>query len=190
MSTSHQEDPVVPYHEVFYILSLQFCTESALASADAVAACLQQIKIGKSNVDTLAILDQLQNFMNQAGAISRFFWPADKKYESRGKALRTAYSITDESPLKSRQLRNLVEHYDEYLDDFLKTASAGVFTPHYIGPTPKHDGVPRHYFKAYYFDQGIFEVLGRQFQLQPILDEVGTLHDALCSAQGGRFPRK
>ena len=75
-----------------------------------------------------------------------------------------------------------------YLDDYLKSVSAGVFTQHYFGPEPPIDGVPRHYFKAYYFDLGVFEVLGRRYEISPLVEELQRIHHVLIkSGKGGRF---
>jgi len=40
-------------------------------------------------------------------------------HEKRGKILRQCFKITDSSPLKSRDLRNEIEHFDEKLDVYL-----------------------------------------------------------------------
>lgn len=130
------EFTILPYHEVFYIESLLFCTESALASRAWLNRVLKGIEEDKDDFDDMPVLNQLQNIINQGGAISKFFWPPDKRYKKRGEVLRNSLGVTAGNPLESRRLRNLVEHYDEYLDDYLKTVTAGVFTPHYFGPTP------------------------------------------------------
>jgi hypothetical protein len=179
---------ILPYHEVFYIENLLFSTDSALSSVSWVSGLLKKIEAGQKDFDPKQPLNQLQNLINQGGAISRFFWPSDRKYERRGALLREIFEISEGSPLRNRALRNQVEHYDEYLDDYLKSVSAGVFTPHYFGPEPRNDGVPRHYFKAYYFDTGMFEVLGRRYEIKPLAEEILKLHSRLLESEGhGRF---
>jgi len=42
----------------------------------------------------------------------------------RGKVLRAALSVDGRSPLRSRKLRNHVEHYDERLDELFETGDA------------------------------------------------------------------
>jgi hypothetical protein len=179
---------ILPYHEVFYIESLRFSTDSALSSAAWVGQLLERIERGDISFDSHSALNQLQNIINQGGAISRFFWPSDKTYRARGELLRKAFTVSDSSPLRNRVLRNQVEHYDEYLDDYLKTVSAGVFTPHYFGPELPRDGVPRHYFKAFYFDVGIFELLGNRYEITPLVDEILRIHQLLLKCDSsGRF---
>jgi hypothetical protein len=70
----------------------------------------------------------------QAGALSRYFWPVRKGHEWRGAQLRSAFGISDDSPLRSRDLRNSIEHFDERLDLFLDGGVTGHVLPEYVGP--------------------------------------------------------
>ena len=102
--------------------------------------------------------------------------------KSRAEELRAAYNVKAESPLKDRDLRNQLEHFDEKLDDYLKEGIVGYILPEYVGPSLERNGVPGHLFRAYYLDEGVFEVLGKQYKVQPIADEVMRLHNLLSSA--------
>ena len=61
---------------------------------------------------------------------------------------------------------------------------------HYVGPLGEQHEVPRHLFRAYYTDIGVFEVLGERFEMAPILQEVEELHERLLAAacNGSRIP--
>jgi hypothetical protein len=187
-----EEDPnIFPPFEAFYITSLLFCTESALSSASAVMDLLEENQNRKFEFPPRLTLDQLQNIANQGAAISRYFWPSDPKYAKRGSALRVALKVEDSSPLRERKLRNIVEHFDEYLDDFLKKCLAGQFIPDYFGPKPPDDRGPLMFFRAFFTNTGEFEILGQIFPLQPIVDEIQRIHKLLieCEVNGSRFPR-
>lgn len=180
-----------PPFEVFYLVSLEFCTLSAMASATQVVALMEQRKSGGERFTPQEALNEVQNIVNQGAAISRYFWPSDKKYRARGEALRKAFGIDDLSPLRDRKLRNMVEHFDEYLDDYLRQTVAGQFVPDYFGPSPDEDRGPLKLFRAFFTDIGIFEVLGEAFSIQPILDAIFDLHEMLEAAykNGSRFPK-
>jgi len=186
------EFSIFPPFEAFYISSLLFCTRSALSSASTVMDLLAENKDGKFEFPPQPPLDTLQNVVNQGAAISRYFWPSDSKYKKRGNALRTAFGVSEESPLRQRKLRNMVEHFDEYLDDFLKECLAGQFIPDYFGRKPPVDRGPIKFFRAFFTNTGEFEILGQIFQLQPIVDEIGRLHISLVESdqKGSRFPFK
>lgn len=60
----------------------------------------------------------------------QIFWPAVPEARERGQALRHLLELPNSHPLRSRKLRNLYEHYDEQLHEWLETESAGI----YAGP--------------------------------------------------------
>lgn len=58
-----------------------------------------------------------------------------------------------------------MEHFDEKLDDYLRDGIAGDLLSEYVGPLPVPDGVPLHLFRAYYLDAGLFEMLGKRYEI-------------------------
>jgi hypothetical protein len=180
-----------PPHEAFYISSLLFCTKSARASTIALSDLLKKCNEGFRDFDPRVPLNHIQNIVLQAAAVSRFFWPADKKHQWRGHALREAFHVSDSSNLHSRTLRNTMEHFDEYLDDFLRQEDAGHFIPDYFGPKPPAERGSLKIFRAYFLDTGEFEILGSLFLIPPIVDDLARLHNKLaeCDENGSRFPR-
>jgi hypothetical protein len=182
---------IYPPHEAFYLTSLMFCTESALSSVAAVKNFIEAEEDGNNELPPQVALDQLQNIANQGAAISRYFWPVKKEYRNRSKALKTAFCIDDSSPLRDRTLRNMVEHFDEKLDDFLKGYPSGMLIPDYFGTKPSGDRGPLKFFRAYFINTDEFEILGNVFQIQPIVDEIFRIHQILldCIKDGSRFPR-
>jgi len=145
----NQEFEIYGYQEVFYIVSMLFCTESALSSAARISKLVMEHKDGRFDFPPQPALDELQNIALQGAGISRFFWPADKKYNQRGEILRKAFAVKEQSPLRSRDLRNMMEHFDEYLDDYLKACVAGQFIPDYFGLKPPNDRGPLRFFRRF-----------------------------------------
>lgn len=90
------------------------------------------------------VISGVQALVTQAGSVSRYFWPARAKepHLSRAQRLKTSLELTEDSPLKSRHLRNRLEHLDEQLDDFCGRLTAGVILPTYVGPLDAESGVP------------------------------------------------
>jgi hypothetical protein len=139
------------------------------------------------------LLDCLQNVVNQSGAISRYFFPSrdgvkgtDKKtiHRDRGQYLSRVFGVKDDSPLMNRALRNSIEHFDERLDLYLQEGIVGYIFPSLILPEPEDSDVPHHIFRAYYLKEGIFQVLGERYEIQPIVDEVARIHDLLVKFDG------
>jgi len=191
---TNDEFEIFPPYEAFYLVSLLFCTESALRSAEWVSDFFEQLqKDEKLEFNPQLLLNQMQNIVLQGAAISRYFWPtepAKKRHAARGKRLREAFAVTDDSPLKSRKLRNQMEHFDERLDDYLGKGIFGHVIPHYVGRTPESGGVREHFFQAYFIDTGTFSILGETYQIEPIAREIARIHDLLiaCEQSGSRLP--
>jgi hypothetical protein len=185
-----------PPFEVFYIQSMLFNAKAATASVQQINAILHVVAenspddpVGAIPVHTF--LGHLQTLVLHAAALSRYFWPARDQHSWRGVQLRQAFSVDDASPLKSRELRNAIEHFDERLDSYLESDRAGQFIPEYVGPEPESGGVPLHMFRAYFVDSGDFVLLGGRFSMPRIAEEVLRLEAALryMDANGGRLPR-
>src|SRR3546814_2786138 len=89
----------------------------------------------------------------------------------------------------NRALRNSIEHFDERLDLYLQDGIVGYIFPSLILPEPEDSDVPHHIFRAYYLKEGIFQVLGERYEIQPIVDEVARIHDLLVKfdRNGGVF---
>jgi hypothetical protein len=151
---------------------MRFITEAAMRSAEAVALNLERTRGNFAEGEQAATLNHLQNIVVMAAALSRYFWPVRPAHYDRGALLRSDFQITNESPLKSRDLRNEIEHFDEKLDVYFSQPVVGVIIPQYIGPYVDKTGVPGHLFRAYYTDRGIFEVLGKQFSIVALVEEI------------------
>jgi len=182
-------------HQAFYIQSMLFNTNSAFQSCRIAEKIIKKISDGEIDPQEKKdiLLDCLQNVVNQAGAISRYFFPsrdgvkgADKKtiHRDRGQYLSKVFGVKDDSPLVNRALRNSIEHFDERLDLYLQDGIVGYIFPSLILPNPEDGDVPHHIFRAYYLKEGIFQVLGERYEIQPIVDEVARIHDLLVKFDG------
>lgn len=152
-----QQRYIWPPGVMFYMISLQANSLSAMSSLEMVGLKLKEIEEADtpdplSDLEEVELLNELQNFILQAAAISRYFWPVKKSHDWRGIDLRKRLNVSHESPLRSRELRNELEHFDERLDAYLENGIVGNILPQYVGPEPERQEVPLHIFRAYYFD--------------------------------------
>lgn len=196
MPPEKQRKTIWPPFQAFYIHSMLFNAESARGSIEAVNSVMHVV-FENSPENPLAaipvhhVLDHLQNVILQAAALSRYFWPVREAHEWRGVQLRAVFEVSHQSPLKSRDLRNAIEHFDEKLDKYLEGGIVGQIFPEYVGPLSGSDGVPVHFFRAYYIDKGVFELLGHRYEMNPIAAEVGRIHAELkrMMKRGNTFGR-
>jgi hypothetical protein len=188
-----------PY-QAFYIQSMLFNTTSAFQSRSIAENIIKKISVGEIDPQEKKdiLLDCLQNVVNQSGSVSRYFFPsrdgakgAVKKniHKERGQYLSKIFGVREDSPLMNRALRNSIEHFDERLDLYLQDGIVGYIFPSLILPAPEDSGVPHHIFRAYYLKEGIFQVLGERYEIQPIVDEMARIHDLLLNFddKGGVF---
>ena len=181
-----------PPFEAFYIESMLFNSGWAIESLDYVIRAMQQVASNSDEaLDHAMLLSHLQNVVTQGGSLSRYFWPSRGGYEARAAQLREAFAMRDDSPLRERGLRNAMEHFDERLDDYLRTDVVGVVLPEYVGPMPATGDVPGHFFRAFFIDVGVFQLLGERYPMQPIADEIVRVHNLLIQFResGGWFVR-
>lgn len=185
-----------PPFEAFYIHGMMFNAQSALRSIARISHAFDRLPEQATEDDlaelpTHAILNDLQNIIVNGAALSRYFWPVRKGHEERAAHLREALTITDDNPLYSRELRNAIEHFDERLDKYLSSGIVGVVIPEYVGPKPYDDGVPGHFFRAFFTDIGVFRLLEADHEMEPIVDEIIRVYELLEKADenGGNLPK-
>lgn len=196
MSEPHVRTIWPPY-EAFYIRSMLFNAESAARSVVQVNVVMHAVMESSpedpvSALPVQYLLTELQNIIIQAGALSRYFWPTSSAHEWRGAQLRKAFSISEDSPLRSRELRNAIEHFDEQLDRYLENGVVGHILPEFVGLFREPEGVPVCLFRAYYVDIGVFELLGKKYEVQPLATEVTRIHEQLkkMDGEGGRLQQR
>jgi hypothetical protein len=120
-------DGIQPPYVAFYIEAIYYAAERAAA---AFQRFTESAKAGKSASDIVASVHEA---LGHAAAMSRFFFPIEKKALPRARAarLRQLFAVGNGSALQDRNLRNALEHFDERLDEYLLADIAG-----YIFPDP------------------------------------------------------
>ncbi|WP_019624492.1 hypothetical protein [Thioalkalivibrio thiocyanoxidans] len=188
------DSPTSPPYEAFYIESMLFNSTSAVRSILRLEAVFGKLPDNPTIADvehlpTKLILNELQNMIVHAGALSRYFWPVRPDHKPRGKLLSKYFAMAEDSPLFNRDLRNAIEHFDERIDRYFSQGAVGYFFPEYVGPKPQEDGVPGHFFRAFFVDTGEFRLLDEEFLIEPVADEILFVHAHLekMHTEGGRF---
>lgn len=178
---------IQPPHLAFYVEAIRFNTEAAINSIEFLADFTKMSNDTNGDYEMtreleINILDSLQNMLTHVASLSKYFWPVKdgnfKLHKKRGQTLRKHFGIKDQSPLKNRNLRNQLEHFDENLDNYLwgKPIVGHVYTSH-VGGAIDGKGVPQHFFRAFYIDTGVFETLGVRYEVQPIVDELCKIYE-------------
>ncbi|WP_445458244.1 hypothetical protein [Flavobacterium sp. HNIBRBA15423] len=179
---------IQPFNEVFYIESLYIKTNIILSELGFYNEICDNPDLDFKENHEL-ILSLIQNIIKQVAGISRFFWPSKNSafYKIRAKKLREVYNIDDSCPIKNREMRNLIEHFDERLDLFLNEFGTKKIAISYVGKKPINND-PTILFRGFFYDEFIFKVLNEEYELKPIIEEINRIHQILLiQRENGRF---
>jgi hypothetical protein len=93
----------------------------------------------------------------------------DTKTKRRGERLKQILSISDESPLKSRVLRDHFEHYDERIDEWFGAGGGdfidSLFEHRYLAKR-------RGYFRNFDRDEWVLFIVGDELEVKPLVEAV------------------
>lgn len=182
-----------PPYEVFYIESLLTLTGTAISDYEYLDQVITNPKLFNQN--PYILIDLVENIINQAATISRYFWPAKQKpkiHRLRGEKLREKLLINDDNILKSRSVRNFIEHFDENLDEFLNNLNkpiTGNFLPKSIVFNSSELDEVTFVFRAYVINDFVYKTLDREVYIIPLIKEIYRIHNLLLdfNTNGGRL---
>lgn len=173
-------DAIHPPYQVLYLHAMLFNARAAISSISVAgeAAGLSSGSRGPQDVPPEMILNELQNVILHAGALSRFFFPPRDRGKgaslsaARAAKLRRAFQVEAGSPLEDRRLRNEIEHFEERLDIYCQQPLVGIMMPSYVGPTGDTQGVPHHFFRAFFTDTQTLQIINQTYHLPPLITEL------------------
>lgn len=125
-----------------------------------------------------AIWFHIQNILVSGANLSKLLWSGKKEssfLQSIKRELRTSLSVNGSSPLRSRQLRNHFEHFDERLGSWAGSAARDMFIDSVILPEAIKSFNPESVFRHYDPQSKILSFQGESYHLQPVLAAVQTL---------------
>lgn len=182
---TNEEFAIWPPYKAFYEESLRSRITSALNSVENANRIIQTLP----NEEQLPpewrriLLDHMQNIVIQSGAISKFFWPprdGEKLlHKKRGEYLQAIFKVLPNSPLKSRTVRDHIEHFDEKLDRYLQNPVVGHIFPELVSDLEQTGGVPQHIFRGYYLQTGVFKILNERIEINSLVEEIVRISDLL-----------
>ncbi len=178
-----------PPTEAFYIRSICY---SASRASEGFQRFDRSRAQGENEVNQVSAVHEA---LGHAAALSRFSWQSPipggttkavrKLREARASNLRDAFCLTDESPLKSRTLRDSLEHFDERLDVYLLKNDAGYFFPDArIGDEKLTEEALGHIFKMVDPVTCCFVCLGERHYFHELRNEVSAVLDRAIAMEG------
>jgi hypothetical protein len=151
----------------FTILAVEVQTQAEIA---ALAADDLSEAVGKNDIPRMWL--SIYALLSAAARLSRLLFSGRSK--ARARALRMRFVVADDSPLKSRNLRDFLEHFDERVDSWAERSSGRVASDRTLGPwsdAPKQADIFRHFDSMAH----AVVVLGHRYELRPLINEVKRL---------------
>ena len=180
-----------------YVAEIKSQSRFALNAVGALNQALQGVREftgdwNKHHFFQAEVFRQTHSFLTHASNISRLFWPPKprkKKGESpdafakrlaftidRGTCLRALFELDESSPLKSRVLRDHLEHYDERLDHWSSTSERRNIASDTIGPPNAIVGLdPSDTMRWFDPTANAFRFRGEEYALQPLATAVNQV---------------
>lgn len=180
---------IQPPYLAFYNQAIRFNLESAIYSIEFIVDALKEADSEEKLAGaTDAILDAIQNMLVHTANLSKYFWETNKGpyklHRKRAQSLRKIFKVSETSAIRDKDLRNHLEHLDENLDIYLWSKPVvGNIYPAYVGPEMPRDGVPYHFFRAFFTDSATFESLGLRLDIQPLVEELYDIYRGVFGEQ-------
>lgn len=167
---------IFPMFEAFYIEAIMYSAGRAKDAFLRLDRALQQSE------DAAAIVAIAHEACTHVAGLSRFFWPASSKdpnknrlYRARAQKLRNAFGLDESSVLYNRDLRNALEHFDEYLDNFLLQDLVGNFYPApIVGAVSRLQNLD-HVFRFLDPELQVFVLFGKQYSFALLSDAINEI---------------
>lgn len=118
----------------------------------------------------------VQNFLVSTANVSKLLWGSKKQVSESRKPLRDSLGVEENSLIKSRELRNHFEHFDERIESWATSSKRKNFVDSNIGPSNFIVGVDlEDFLRNFDTDAMAVTFKGDTFELQPIVDELVDL---------------
>lgn len=150
------------------------------------------------NGNAQGVFYALQNMFTSLGNISKILYPT-ANYRVRGKALRDKLEIRENTQFfynsnseVARKYRNILEHYDEYFEDWYRNEENNIISECNVGPKnmlmigDKPAKTLRHYDNTTHS----FIFLNDEYNLIPVINETEELYNKILDIEGERFGYK
>ncbi len=166
---------IEPMYIAFYIQAILYASERA------VAAFFRFDSSTRQEEGAAEVVAHVQEALGHTAALSRFFFVGQKSADlpkARARNLRAIFKVSETSPLRDRDLRNGLEHFDERLDKFLLGDIFGYIFP---GPMLNNaelaDDSRGHIFRMVDPAKETFVLLGEKHEFGEVRSEVSRIAD-------------
>ena len=130
----------------------------------------------KSTYNVKISFSSIHSFLTHCAMLSKILWSNRLKDEESGKSLAQILNIPDNLKIKSRNYRNILEHYDEYLKEWVNAKGKDInILDNNIGPKDKIKVDNSIWVRHYDPTNHTFTLIDNELNLFELYREVETI---------------
>jgi hypothetical protein len=122
--------------------------------------------------DADLLLDEVQNIVLQGGAVAQRLWPAGTDLQAGAERLRARYGLTEDSALRTQDLRGAIERFEAALRACRANDAAEPPVLQYVGVEADAPPAVASCCRAYFVDIGVLALLGARYDIEPLTREL------------------
>lgn len=132
-----------------------------------------EVNAGMARVDTATVFYGLQSLLTAAANLSKALWGQGGKRAKERAALRASLAVDDDSPLRSTDMRNNYDHFDDRLMEWWRNSTNHNTVDLSIAPRSAIVGIaPIDWFRVYDPNTTHATFWGDDFDIQALVSEV------------------
>lgn len=140
----------------------------------------QNIRSSVTSLDSENAFFYVDAFLSHANNVSRLLWPEREASKARGERLRTELKITDDSPLRLREIQTQLERFDECVEDWLEPLENRNSMDMNLMPQGTMAGyTPDKFQRSLDPDTFEFSLRGNSCELRRVVDEIARLQTVI-----------
>lgn len=164
-----------------------FVIKNETYSVNSAALDLQrELDKGFATAIHTVMWNSVSSILTHSANLSKIFWPqpgrqtsADMKYEMqlRGEVLRSIFKVGNDSPLRSRAIRNRFEHLDEDLHG-MTIDDDTIVVDQFIGTKDELNKLEKKLvWRSFDYQTGIVSVGNKEVGLKPLIYECDRIYE-------------
>lgn len=169
----------IDFQTRLFLRELQHQCDEAIAAIHVLNAHMKSEQSTASN-----IINSIDDFVDHAARAALILWPVKKSRDVSAAGLRKTIAVDEDHPLKNRNLRHSLQHFDERLQAWIDANPNGNIADYLVGPENMIVGGAVTQFrrfdpatKMYYFLDHCYDIQAHVQAVVDVLNKVKAVLD-------------
>lgn len=159
------------------LMKLRIFQRQVRDQCQAVVLAADQLDEASASGDNDRLWVACQNLLTGAANVSKVLWGSGGRKAEERRPVRESLAVMDDSPIRSPDLRNHLEHLDERVDTWWESSPTHTLVDRNIGPRTMFSGVAPDEEMFRLYDPSLDEVVfwGTRYQIGPVTEEAARI---------------